>query len=550
MRLSRMGLALALAAGVAPAQERTQPLPMFSESVEVRVLDLDVDVTDAKGVPVPDLTRDDFTVKVAGKVVPVEYFARVQEGTIHAPDVASAPPEDVLAIYRKGEEAYVPRNFLIYVDVGYLPPGKRNASLNALRDLVTRLGPNDAARVVLFNRSPKVLVDWTTSKEAVMAALSEIERESPGMSRLQSQIQTVALIDSSGANRRAAGSRMQLARQYAQEVGTEIQTMLGSMRDELVTLTPLNGKRAFLFLSGGFEFQPGYVMAQYASSSYPTMSNIDVRQIPQEVGSLIQLANANDVTFYTVDGTGLTNDGVGAETSGGNFQLGLENRPSLVFQARQDRQNGLQTLAYDTGGVALLNTNDFQKGLSRIYQDVSTYYSLGVTLSKIGIPPGYQDVRVTVNRPGVTVRARRGFEQLPESALVSNRARATMSTDLTYKAIPIQLQTAPAVAVKKLYELPLTIGIPASSLTFVPDGDKATARVEFYVGSVDDKGNRSELNRQEASFTLPTDKASSSDLVRYDARLQTRKGNFRITVNARDAVSGKMGTARANVRVE
>ena len=40
------------------------------ERVEVRVLDLDVDVTDSKGQPVTDLTREDFTVKIAGKPYP------------------------------------------------------------------------------------------------------------------------------------------------------------------------------------------------------------------------------------------------------------------------------------------------------------------------------------------------------------------------------------------------------------------------------------------------------------------------------------------------
>ena len=35
--------------------------------------------------------------------MPVDYFARVEEGTIHPPDLASAPPERVLAEYRKGE---------------------------------------------------------------------------------------------------------------------------------------------------------------------------------------------------------------------------------------------------------------------------------------------------------------------------------------------------------------------------------------------------------------------------------------------------------------
>ena len=132
-----------------------------------------------------------------------------------------------------------------------------------------------------------------------------------------------------------------------------------------------------------------------------------------------------------MDATGLTGDGTPAsEGSPATNILAIEQRPSLRFQAQQDRQNGLQQMASETGGIALLNTNDFQKGLSRIYQQVSTYYTLGVTLSKLGLT-GYQDVKVTVSRPGVTVRARKGFEPLSESQKVANRARATMETDLS-----------------------------------------------------------------------------------------------------------------------
>ena len=88
------------------------------------------------------------------------------------------------------------------------------------------------------------------------------------MSRLQAQTQTIAQIDSMAERAPRGSSRLQLARQYGSEVGMEIQTMIDSMQSELVTLTPLNGKRAFLFLSGGFEYQPGWVMAQYAGGNF------------------------------------------------------------------------------------------------------------------------------------------------------------------------------------------------------------------------------------------------------------------------------------------
>jgi len=548
----RIAILLLLGATTALAQQAAAPAPTFSERVEVRVLDLDVDVTDSKGQPVTDLTREDFTVKIAGKAVPIDYFSRVDQGTIHAPDLASASPDQVLTAYKKGEDAYLPRNFLIYVDLGFLPPGLRNRSLDAIRDLITRMGPDDTARVVVFDRVPKVLSDWTSSKESALDALSQIEHQGVGMSRLRAEQQTVELIDSSPRRR---GGRVQLAQSYAQEVGAEIQTMLASMGQEVVSLTPLRGKKAFLFVTGGFEFQPGFVMTQYATGGFGTIQGINLRDIAPDVDAVVRSANANEITFYTVDATGLTTDlqnAAGADTIGEKSATAFDplgTRAAVSFIARQDRQNGLQVLARETGGIAILNSNAFDKGLSRVYRAVSTYYSVGVNLS--GLPVGkYQDVRVEVRRPGVTVASRRGFQARPEAELVAERARATMGSDLSYSGIPVQLQTKAATPDKKNYLVPIKILVPASSLTFVPEGDKSTAHAEYYIGSVDDKGRMSAVSRQEETFEMPTDKIKDNAMVAFEAQLQTRKGNVRVVVNVRDAASGKMGTGRANLRVE
>ncbi|HKD17974.1 MAG TPA: VWA domain-containing protein [Thermoanaerobaculia bacterium] len=552
MQRLKMASAAILCAATALAQQPPPAVPYFSESVEVRVLNLDVDVTDSNGNPVTDLKREDFTLKIGGKPVPIDYFSAVSDGTIHAPDLSTAPPEQVLDIYKKGEEAYVPRNFLVFVDLGYIAPGLRNYSLNAVRDLAGRLGPNDAMRVVVFDRSPSVLVDWTTSKEVVLTALTDLERQKVGMSRLQMQTQTLEQIDQFPRTRRGVSSRMQLAQQYGSEVGAEIQTLISSIQSELVTLTPLNGKKAFLYLSGGFEYQPGWIMAQYAGGSIVSsgLVNLNVRDISTRLATMIQKANADGITFYSVDATGL--EAAGTPASQGSLTtnvLAIEQRPSLTFQARQDRQAGMMQMAVDTGGLALMNTNDFKGGLNRIYEQASSYYTLGVTLSKLGIT-GYQKVDVSVNRPGVTVRARKGFEPLSEAQRVQNRAQATMETDLSYNGIPAKIETAPATPDKKYFMLPITVLVPAKSLTFIPEGDKESARAEFYIGSVDEKGNTSDLARQEMTFQLLAGQAKGDAVVRFPAQLQTKKGNYRIVVNVRDVASGKIGTARTNVHIE
>src|SRR5262252_6166262 len=188
--------AVAVPAQQAPPAPAPQAPQTFRETVEVRVMDLDVVVMDSKGNMIPNLTKEDFRVRVDGKPVPVDYFARVDEGTIHAPDLATASPDRVLSEYRKGSEAYVPRHFLIYVDIGHISPGTRKRAIEALRDLVTRLGPSDSARVVMFDRRGKTMSEWTSSKETLLDALSRIDSAGVGMSRLMTEQQTLHQIDS------------------------------------------------------------------------------------------------------------------------------------------------------------------------------------------------------------------------------------------------------------------------------------------------------------------------------------------------------------------
>src|ERR1700738_5361365 len=147
----------------------------------------------------------------------------------------------LLAEYRKGPDAYVPRHFLIYFDLGHLSPAVRKRGVDALRDLVTRMGPGDSARVVSFDRRTKTMNEWTTSKETLLSSFDSIERSGVGQSRLITEIQTLRDIDTSPRRTRAF-----LARNYAEQERIEVQKMPVDMNIEMATLTALNGKKSFL----------------------------------------------------------------------------------------------------------------------------------------------------------------------------------------------------------------------------------------------------------------------------------------------------------------
>ncbi|HEU5249147.1 MAG TPA: VWA domain-containing protein [Thermoanaerobaculia bacterium] len=546
MRLGAARLALALVvlplgAGI-DAQEKP---PTFTEKVEVRVMDLDVVVTDKEGRPVPDLKREDFTIFLAGKPVAVDYFARVDEGTIHAPDLATASPDQVLAAYRQGDQAYVPRHFLMYVDVGHLAPDGRKRGLETLRDLVTRMGPNDRGRIVLFDRRSHELAEWTSSKETLFAALAKIEEEGARTPRLDSERQTLVTIDTvMGRNaREQAIHREATARRYAEEQSVEVRQLLSDVGSELTTLAPLAGKKAFLFVSGGFDFRPGHIMASYATGQ-PNVLSFTVRDVSGELDAIARRANASEITFYTVDARGL--DPAGGASASDNPLLA---RSGVSFLARQDSQEGMTVLARETGGIALLNSNDFATGVARIYQDASVYYSIGVTLSKVPAP-GQQAVRVDVNRPGVNVRTRRGYTALTEADRARDRVQAALRTNYASTDIPLTLKTEPATRSGKVYQFAISVTFPAAGLTFETAGGSRRASADISIAAMDDTGRMSEPSRAETMFTLPEGANEGNSALQYKTMLQTRKGNHRIVVNVRDRASGRTGIARTDVRVE
>jgi VWFA-related protein len=536
---------VAVAVGLLSISVLAQQQPTFREEVEVRVMDLDVVVTDRDGHPVTDLQREDFTVFLAGKPVSIDYFARVDAGTIHAPDLATASPDQILAAYRQGEEAYVPRLFLMYLEVGHLAPDGRKRALETLRELVTRMGPNDRGRVILFDRRSRELVDWTPSKEALFAALAKIDGSGVAMSRLDSERQTLVTIDTvMGRNpREQAIHRESTARRYAEEQNVEIRRMLEDVNAELTTLAPLAGKKTFLFVSGGFDYRPGAVMTAYAAGQ-PTALSFTIRDVSQELETIARRANASEITFYAMDARGL--DPAGGSSAIDNPLLA---RSAVSFLARQDSQEGMTVLARETGGIAFLNTNDLESGVAHIYQDTSAYYSIGVTLSKLP-GSGQQSVKVDVNRPGVTVRARRSYAPVSEADRSRDRVQAALRTNFSSTDIPLKLTTDPPTRKGKLYEFGIAVVFPAAALTFETAGGARCASADVSIAAMDDSGRMSETSTDRTMFTLPEGANEGNSALQHRTMLRTRKGNHRIVVTVRDRASGRTGQAKTDVHVE
>jgi VWFA-related protein len=146
--------------------------------------------------------------------------------------------------------------------------------------------------------------------------------------------------------------------------------------------------------------------------------------VPQAIGerlsTLIGTANQNNVSFYTLDVRGLR--GTPTAASGNKLAAALEAgglardewQPESLQSENNATQMRLAELSAGTGGFLVGNTNDFAGPLSRILDQVYTYYELSYSPSEAGYDGRFHKLSVRVLRPRVTVQSRTGYFAVPD----------------------------------------------------------------------------------------------------------------------------------------
>jgi VWFA-related protein len=156
-----------------------------------------------------------------------------------------------------------------------------------------------------------------------------------------------------------------------------------------------NRRKAFIYVSNGYDFDPfSKSRAKESNQRYSQMSggqNSDgsssdnsqssdsnpfsktgnefaAADLASELSELTRAANRANTAIYTIDPRGLV----------GGPDLDETKLDTVDWQDHiRETQSSLRVIAELTGGFALVNSNDFDKGLKRIDAETSDYYVLG-----------------------------------------------------------------------------------------------------------------------------------------------------------------------------
>jgi VWFA-related protein len=408
--------------------------PVFSqleEEVRVDLIEVWAKVTDDNNRVVTDLRPEEFSIYIDGKKMELRCFDRVFED---AP-VASETAE----LQEIGEKtSTVKRKFIFFFDLLHTTGSDMEYLKKKIADFLSTSFQEEQDQGMVFVLLPSlhlgVVQKMTESKDALIDVVSKMRGNPTQEARIRNNERE--LLDvlyafgsapespnptlTQGANSRAIETIRQargLARSYAtQERNLSKITMNAflSIADYLSDNT-YEGRLVMIYVSGGFSLRPGqnyFEMVDKAIENNFTIGTDDLvfRDRPSndfelEVRDTIGLLNRLNVTIYSIDANGLLENNIGAERDSRSAR-GLGVNPVTYSQELQD---SLAMISRETGGVAFLNSQNFEKGLADMLDDMNHQYWLCSTLPAFKKRGTYHKIDVKVARDGLNVRHRKGY---------------------------------------------------------------------------------------------------------------------------------------------
>ncbi len=525
--------ALALAQAAKPTPAPAPPIPPVGERVEVNITNIEVVVTDSRGNRVTDLTKDDFEVLQDRVPQKIENFYSVGGGKVTFGDGSSAP---LLVADAKGELPHdMQARFVLYIDNLNIQPQNRNRMFGRLKEFVTQtVGPRALAEVVTYNRSLKVKRKFTADSTEIVGALEAIERETGGgSSTVGERRDAIQRIDES----RSPAEALSTARQYSRSLRNDLQFAVDGLKDTINSLAGMKGRKVLVYVSEGLPSTAGQELFDAVQQKYKentsTLEQFEF-DMSGKYASIVQAANAQGITIWALDASGLTVDEF---TTAENRSMTA--RPSS-FLMRQNMQGPIQMMAEQTGGVAAVNTNDWKKDLDELAKDFSSFYSLGYRTSRSAVDRPHS-VEVNLKRKGLKARFRRSFvEKTPET-----QAAESVLASLAYPREDNPLGIHVSFGKQKPYDsenfaIPVRISVPIGKLGLLPMGDRYEGAFFVYVIARDAAEKQSDMAIQRQAVTVPVKDLTTAQAKDwyYDFTMTVGPGAQRLAFAVRDGSTG------------
>jgi VWFA-related protein len=469
-----------------------------------------VSIKDKDGKPVEGLTAQDFTITEDGKPQTVSFceFQKLSDEPVPLAENGTVDPvtRSQISPETPGNIRYRDRRLLaLYFDMTAMSIPDQLRALAAARKFIhVQMTAQDLLAILAFDGAGvKVIDDFTADRDDLLQRLQKLFTGSvPGAD--------LASADDSDADDGAA---------FGQDSGEfaifSTDRQLAALQTAVRMLSVLQEKKSLVFFASGLRLNGLNNQAQLQATVNAAIRS-GVSLYPIDARGLVAQAPLGDAAHGSPGGAGMYT-GSSALAAAGNFSRS---------------QDTLFTLAADTGGKALLDSNDLAAGIVQAQKAVSSYYIVGYYTSNEALDGKFRRIKIWVKDLSATLDYRQGYyagkafgkftdadkeRQLEEALMLGDPITdLTIAMEVNY----FQLNRAE-------YYVPVAIKIPGGERTAID-----------FIGEVKDAWGKTVQNvRDKVTVHLKDDRP-----VEYDTGFTLIPGKYTIKFLARDTDTGRIGT--------
>ena len=377
----------------------------------VTLIRTDVIVRDADGVFIPDLTPADFQVHEDGVPQEVASLVLVHGGRVFN-QLSPAPvaQEGIILPTSRNVNNTAGRIFIFFVDAMHLMPESTPRVRHFVKEVADILVHDGDLVGLISNDSAGTAINLTYDRELVKASVDGII--------------------GTGLTPRELIMDMQEGREGPEELRWRAHRAFMTVNTLLANLESVQDRRKVLiYVSTGYDVNPFALQRLHRDSRadmYLRDRAVDLAagnpgmpaelidpfervqrqgtvfadtELVGEMAELADTANRTNTTFYTMDPRGLVS------SPDIDFNVPLD----AWREYMQTTRSSLRTLADLTGGISIVNTNNFDGLLRQIDAETSDYYVLGYYTSNPDPAHRRRALSVTVAREGLSVQSRTSY---------------------------------------------------------------------------------------------------------------------------------------------
>lgn len=554
----------------------------IDETVDVRVVNIDARVTDRAGHPVTDLVREDFALDEDGKPVPIVNFAPPttrEMAPVEAAKPGVAEPLSPRPASTPAASAPTAATTILLFDDQNLSGPSRARVIAGLRQQLEAGTLGERVVLVTYdNDGLNVRAPLGAASVDLARALTQLppptglrsKIEVQGMLRMLRDMQQSAYEGGRwDINPPCSKQIAQVAISYASTAQFQARATLSAIAQLLDSLAALPGRKQLLYMTDGLPFQPGLegfealrVLCDGTGSrqglpysvdvdSTETLRNNPLVEPPSQralAGATFNLAselqvvsthaNSAGVEMFTLQASGIA-AGNSEASEGVNRTSTQEERTA----AEENLRGPLTLLASETGGEAVLNTNDFGPAIAEAAKAFHSGYSLGFAPVRAG-DDRVHTLRLSTRRSGLTLSYRRSYRDASPATQIAQQLYGSLLHGLWRDpwGVELELQELPSAVV-------LSLIVPTARLAALPDqagGSHAALTIFIALRSAD--GTLTPVRQVHVPVPLPKGRTAASTFV-YGIRIKRSPGEHTVALLLRDDLSADTVLLRKQFRI-